>query len=415
MTRVVANAQLESAGQPRMLLISPSTLEPPCCGDGIHVSGLVAEYSRYCDVTVLAPREVTGVRAAPGPLNHLSLRRHGDLSTILRSTFLLKPYDSARFSFSKPPSAVTGGFDVVYVNLGLGWDIWRTLVGKVKCRIVVSDLHNDDPSMWVQRAAHEGRPLVRLGSRIYGERATNRFHQMAVGSDLVFTVSEADRTELIRREGPSIGSKAWVVPNGIDAAIYARPYSSEKLPGRVLFLGSLDTRLNQVAILDFVRSFWPVVKRSLPNADLQIVGRNPPERVLNLQSDSITVVPSPRDIRPFLWSASVLIAPFRVGGGTKIKILEAMASGTVVVTTAAGIQGFNAEAFKHYLPYTDGESLVQSLRAVAEEAPVVERIRREAVEFAGLYDWKRIGEVAYGVIREKLETVTAVHRTNESA
>ena len=168
----------------------------------------------------------------------------------------------------------------------------------------------------------------------------------------VLTVSEQD-AELIHR---SFGVKnVSVLPTGVDADFF-QPRPDSCRHGHLVFVGSMDWAANEDGILWFTREVYPHIRRRVRDASLAIVGRNPSSAVQALASHdhSITVTGWVSDVRPYLGNAQVVVVPLRVGGGTRVKIPEAMAMQKAVVSTPIGAEG---------LPFVDHRHI-----AIAESA-----------------------------------------------
>ena len=144
--------------------------------------------------------------------------------------------------------------------------------------------------------------------------------------------------------------RATVIPNGVDVERF-RP--GPHLPagdGRtVLFFGTLNYFPNQDAVLQFLRQTWPLLERSNPSAKLKIVGPYPTPEVLAFQGPKIEVTGLVDDVRPHISAAACVVAPLRVGGGTRFKIIEAMALARPVVSTTIGAEGIGATAGRDIL------------------------------------------------------------------
>jgi polysaccharide biosynthesis protein PslH len=153
--------------------------------------------------------------------------------------------------------------------------------------------------------------------------------------DLAITMSEIDRKRLQRR-CPAL--PAEVIPNGVDIS-YFMP-QPEVDDGRTLvYIGHYAYPPNADAVRYFVRTIWPLVRAHVPDAQFVAVGTQPPADLAEHPGVKVTgVVP---DIRPYLARATVVVAPLRVGGGTRIKIIEALATGKAVVSTTIGAEGLD--------------------------------------------------------------------------
>jgi glycosyltransferase involved in cell wall biosynthesis len=168
--------------------------------------------------------------------------------------------------------------------------------------------------------------------------------------DAVIAVSEQDKALFEREYG-------WRHVHAIDTAVdedYFRADPAAEVPGRVVFLGSMDWMPNQDGVRWFVREVWPIVRAAHPYATFHIVGRNPPGDIRALGvTPGVIVVGGVPDVRPHLAGAAVVVVPLLVGGGTRLKIYEAMAMGRAVVSTGIGAEGLPVVPGEHYLKADD--------------------------------------------------------------
>jgi glycosyltransferase involved in cell wall biosynthesis len=168
--------------------------------------------------------------------------------------------------------------------------------------------------------------------------------------DAVIAVSEPDKAQFEREYG-------WPHVYAIDTAVdeeYFRNDGTAEVPGRVLFIGSMDWMPNQDGVLWFVHEVWPLVRAIRPEATFHIVGRHPPRTIRALSSTpGVTVTGGVPDVRPHLAGAEVVVVPLLVGGGTRLKIYEAMAMRRAVVSTTIGAEGLPVTHGEHYLAADD--------------------------------------------------------------
>jgi len=189
---------------------------------------------------------------------------------------------------------------------------------------------------WLRRRymAHQWRKMRRFEAV-----AGRKFHA-------VIAVSERDKRTFEREYG-------WEHVSAIDTAVdvdHYQPNGAEPRPGHVVFLGSMDWQANEDGVRHFVERVWPRVRGTHPEARFTIVGRNPSAAVRRLAgTQGIEVTGTVPDVRPYLAEAAVVVVPLLVGGGTRIKIFEAMAMARPVVSTTLGAEG---------LPVVPGEHLV---------------------------------------------------------
>ena len=204
--------------------------------------------------------------------------------------------------------------------------------------------HNIESQIWERRAKHSETAIEKLFFSLQAKKM-RRFEQRALPEAAAITaVSQPDID----------AAKNWkcqqvtLVPNGVDLDFF-QPSATERNSNEVLFLGSLDWFPNWDGLEYFVADIWPTIRIAKPDARLLIVGRKPPaDKVKNLENKpGIEVIGEVEDVRPYLARAGALIVPLRIGGGSRIKILEALAAGTAVVTTSVGVEGLDLEDGVH--------------------------------------------------------------------
>jgi glycosyltransferase involved in cell wall biosynthesis len=166
-------------------------------------------------------------------------------------------------------------------------------------------------------------------------------------ADHVFAVSENDRetfSTFIDRKHIS------VIPTGVDTEHF-RPDWSTARTNELVFTGAMDWMPNEDAILYFVREILPLIREDIPQATLTVAGRSPSSRLFALAAADtrIRITGRVEDIRPYVSAGSVFVVPLRIGGGTRLKIFEAMAMGKAIVSTSIGAEG---------LPVTHGKDIV---------------------------------------------------------
>lgn len=264
--------------------------------------------------------------------------------------------------------------------------------------------HNCESALLARRAARETNPLKKKYLELEAKKIA-RWERELSGKFQVNTVVSDDDERLLRSINPA--AHIHVVENGVDTD-YFRPMDIPEEPHSLVFTGSLDWQPNISAIQDFVRDVWPLVKQGCPDAKLSVAGKSPAENVLRLadRDSSIAVFPSPEDMRPLLARASVYICPILEGGGTRLKILDAMAMGKPIVSTPIGCEGLRVTPGRDILTGDSAEALADLvLRLFANDAlrGQLGSSARDLVERE--YAWPRIGpqlEHAYRcVLRHK--------------
>jgi glycosyltransferase involved in cell wall biosynthesis len=271
-------------------------------------------------------------------------------------------------------------------------------------RLVIA--HNVESLIWQRYLANERNPLKR--AYFWNQwRKYCRFERRVFREvDGVVCVSAAD--EALARAEFNIGHTA-VVDNGVDCHHFeAQPRQPE--PATILFLGSLEWRPNQDALRLFFSDILPHLVQRRRDLKVQIVGRNPPEwlRAQANATPCVEVIPNVPDVRPYLARASVMTVPLRIGGGSRLKILEAMAAGTPVVSSAVGCEGLAVRDGVHLHvaddPSAHADALLRCIDAPDDSLPLTAAARRLARD---QYDWealaRRLEAVWEDLVRYRLE------------
>jgi glycosyltransferase involved in cell wall biosynthesis len=251
--------------------------------------------------------------------------------------------------------------------------------------------HNVESVIWQRYRETEANALRRwyVGRQW---RKFRRFEKRVLSqADLTVAVSDVDADRFRRDFGVA---RVDVVENGVDTTFF-RPHEARREPGRVLFLGSLDWRPNLDGVRLLLGRVFPGVRAQEPSARLCLVGRNPPEE-LRREVEGLPGVElhaSVPDVRPYLASCGLMVVPLRIGGGSRLKILEALASGVPVVSTRVGAEGLCLEPGKHLTVVEDADALapalVAAIRAPGAARAQAERGRRVVLE---RYDWDALAD-----------------------
>ncbi len=250
-------------------------------------------------------------------------------------------------------------------------------------RLVVA--HNVESVIWRRYYETEAQPLKRwyIGHQW---RKFERFERKVMGEvDHTVAVSGLD-AERLRRD---FGAKnVDVVENGVDPA-YFRPENVQRESARLLFLGSLDWRPNLDGVSILLDRVFPAVREVVPSARLCLVGRRPPEWLKQASaSPGVELYADLPDVRPQLARCGMMVVPLRIGGGSRLKILEALASNTPVVSTRVGAEGLELESENHLTIVEDVDDLPKAIvKAIRGSSAMKSQAERGREAVLARYGW----------------------------
>lgn len=339
----------------RVLVLDEALPYPPDSGKRLRTWHLLRRLAARHEVTLLCYSECGEEQSAealaamasagitcllvPAPPARAGL---GLYARLLANCFSAWPYSVSKHHSPRLRRALRelcagGRFDLIQVE----WTPYAShLEAGAPPHLIAS--HNIEADIWRRRAAVAAHPAARLFFHWQAAKM-RRFEAGAFRrARAVTTVSAMDR-----RQALTLGARrAAVVANGIDLEHLQPVPAAAAEPDRVLFLGSLDWFPNQDGIAYFLSAIWPGLRALRPQARLQIVGRRPPAALRQQVAGQpgVELVGEVADVRPWLSAAAVVVVPLRIGGGSRIKILEALAMEKAVVSTTVGAEGLEVAA-----------------------------------------------------------------------
>ncbi|MBY0233055.1 MAG: glycosyltransferase family 4 protein [Gemmataceae bacterium] len=383
---------------------------PPISGKRIRTMGLLSRLAERHRITYVCHQnnDPDEGRAAAAHFRSLGIqpvvveRRVppksglGFCARLFANLFSPLPYSVASHSSPEMDAALerlsrTGGVDLWHVEWTPYAHALRNIPGR---RLVMA--HNVESVIWQRYVETERNPLKRW----YMARQWRKFiafERGAVGrADLTVAVSGLD-AERFRDMG---AADVQVVDNGVDTACFA-PAGVRRRPEVLLFVGSLEWRPNLDGAAQLLEKVFPAVRAEVPEAELWLVGRNPPRWLRDAASrPGVKVHADVPDVRPFLHQAGQLVVPLRIGGGSRLKILEALACGTPVVSTAVGAEGLELDE-RHLDTVPDVDSLAEAVIASMSDP---RRARTKAGEgrrrVLARYDWGPLADKLEGLWHE---------------
>ncbi len=198
--------------------------------------------------------------------------------------------------------------------------------------------HNVETMIWRRHVEHAPNPLRRWYFQQQADRMFRYERRVCRESGHVVAVSKTDADEMRRLFDLS---RVTEIPTGVNIEYFLPPTPTPAPSADLVFVGSMDWLPNVDGVLYFVREILPLIRRQRPETTLAIVGRTPPPKIADLAAadPGIRITGTVPDIRPWLWNSAVSIVPLRIGGGTRLKIYEAMAAKIPVVSTTIGAEG----------------------------------------------------------------------------
>jgi len=243
--------------------------------------------------------------------------------------------------------------------------------------------HNIESQIWRRLAREKTNPVARAYFSGQFGRMRRAERELSAGFDGVITVSPEDSS--FSRNHYGLTNVLGAVPTGVDTDYFRPPASPRPEAGPIAFLGSMDWMPNVECVQHFARDILPRIRERHPNRRFRIIGRAPSPAVRRLAAEdpSIEVTGTVDDVRTHLDESSLLVVPLRSGGGTRIKIFEAMAQGLPVVSTTIGAEGLPVEHGRDILiadtPEAFSDAVVRLLDSPELARGLSENARRRLV------------------------------------
>ena len=311
--------------------------------------------------------------------------------------FSVLAHRSAAFLRRVSELVETKQFDVIHVDtialaqfLDRKWSIPTVLTH-----------HNIESQLMDRRAGAESGLLARL----YLQRETKKLQsyeaEMSGTFDVNVFVSKADEHTMLERV-PALCTA--IVPNGVDVE-YFMPNQGPDAPS-LIYTGGMNMFANRDAVMFFLSDIWPLIRSRVPGVKFYAVGQDPPKELSSLaaRDPQIVVTGYVTDVRPLVRDASVYVVPLRVGGGTRLKVLDAMAMGKAMVSTSIGCEGLEVCPDEHLLVADSPEQFSEKTVRLLQDSGcrlTLGRTARELVERR--YSWRTIGEQLLDAYRIAIE------------
>lgn len=404
-----------------ILSVSQMPASPPRFGAQARIHGLLTELGKRHDVTAVSliddEFDVEECRAAmqaycrevvlvPNPYGRDGLAKR---LLQLRSLVSLRSFERMRVTvpaFQRALDQVLRArrFDLVNMEFTfLGHcDLRKAPPGERAPQVVV-DSHNIDYDL-ARQYAQSGQSLSR---RLYYAANWRKLRREELGTykaaDGVYLCSAADERRLLT-EVPTV--RTTVIPNAADVDYYQPRREYPPSDGQTLvFFGLLSYVPNVDGVLHFIHEIWPRIAERHPQARCKIIGGSPAPSLQALAGPRVELTGFVPDLRPHLASAAAIVVPVRLGGGTRLKIVEGMAMGKAIVSTSLGAEGIEAVPGRDLLIANDPAAFADEVGRLLADPGLAARIghsaRQRAVE---RYSWSGAAKDLEGFYRQVLGT-----------
>jgi polysaccharide biosynthesis protein PslH len=337
----------------RVLLLSPGT-PLPTWGAGTRIYQLARHLSSDHEVTLLSyaePSEMPkvaalhdfcrDVRLIPTRPDGPIIRRARQARwTASRLPFHAREFHGARMQAALDSLLAERRFDIVQIEL-LQMTCFRL---RTDARVVL-DEHNVEYEL-LRRMNQGERSAIRRAHHRLEERKVRRYEQLGWGRVDGVAVTSRREELIVRQDAPT--APTAIVPNCVDLE-YFSPYDQKPEPGQIVFTGLLTYRPNLDAARHLVDDILPRIRERHPGATLTVVGAGRASDLEALRRPGVDVTGWVTDVRPYLRRASVIVAPLRIGAGTRLKVVEGLAMAKPMVSTTVGCEGIDVRSGEHLL------------------------------------------------------------------
>jgi len=387
----------------RILFLTPQFPYPPHKGTTLRNYNLIAGLAARHEIDLLSVHDSPQVPHGT-PLDQLC-RRIAVVTVPARSNVrraidtLISPWPDMGLRLWSPQFLTQlqawlsdGNYDAIQIE-GIELARYGLTLSRRGCKLIFDD-HNAEYLLQARIAQTErtarGWTPGAIYSTLQAQKLRRFERRIARQVDRLVAVSDADAAAL-RELDPAL--KVQVVPNGIDTALYDRTQVApiDLPPHSLVFTGTMDFRPNVDAALWFAREVLPLIKRDVPDVHFVIVGQRPHARLAELRSDtSIVITGGVEDTRPYITGASVYVIPLRMGGGTRFKLLEALALHAPCVSTTLGAEGFEVASGRELVLADDAAAFAQATVDLIRQPEQGRTMGTAGRSFAEKYDWRHI-------------------------
>jgi glycosyltransferase involved in cell wall biosynthesis len=362
----------------KILVVSPHFPFPPRAGVKVRAYNLLRQLAVRHDVTLLSsagPHDQDGIEALGKHLRVVTVPRPEPAGAArrlrqLRSIVTFQSFWTAELSSTALQDAIdelcaTVPFDLVQLEAS----VLCALEIPAGIRVVL-DAHNIEYEL-LQRMATGERSLARRAFNTLEYRSYRRFEERSWTRVDGCAVTSGREERIVRAAAPQ--TLTAVVPNGVDLEFFTQSNAAVE-PRTVVFNGTLRYRPNVDAAHYLVDDIWPLTRAQYPDARLIIVGNVPAAEQRSLDQPGVVLTGEVPDIRSYLRRATAVVIPVRMGGGTRLKVLEGLAMGKAMVSTSVGCEGIATRDGVHLLIADDAPTFASRMSQLFADSALRERL-----------------------------------------
>ncbi len=400
----------------KILFLSQRFLMPMDTGGKIRTGNILKQLSKQHEITLISnvesPKddhylpEMTGFCSSFISVPWKEIRKYSPLF-FLRLFFQM---------FSKYPVSVLNDYSSK-LRMALEKELKNKTYDIAVCDFVQSALlfrnikniptllfqHNVE-SMIAQRHVDQNRnPIAKLFWWLQWKKMYSFEEQACHNFNTVIAVSDKDGSFFMEKYH---ANNTVTIPTGVDLDYYKPIDTEHKKTSQIVFCGSMDWLPNEDAVLFYIQDILPVIKKSFPDMVLTVVGRNPSPNLKKIVSNTegIELTGWVDDTRPYIKNAGVFIVPIRIGGGTRMKIYEAMAMGKAIVSTTIGAEGLPLEHGTHIILADTPEDIGNAVIQLMKDEDKRNKLGLNARKFVEAnFGWQSVADVFSGICKMTAE------------
>jgi glycosyltransferase involved in cell wall biosynthesis len=258
--------------------------------------------------------------------------------------------------------------------------------------------HNVECVIMERFADHARNPLLKVYARMQ-QRRLHRYESAAVGGFDACCPITPDDSEKLRGMNSTVPLR--IVPGGVEESYFTPRGQTAPTPGSIVFFGGLGWPPNRDAVRWFIDEIFPIILRQVPVSTFTIIGKNIPDDLARRAGPRCVIRGYVEDLRAEIQRHAVSVAPYRIGGGMRLKIIESFAMRVPVVSTTVGCEGIGAVEGEHLLVGDSPEAFASQVVSVLSSPSASDALRERAFSLArDRYRWEHVAAELEGVYRE---------------